>query len=60
MNKDDDEKYRKIWFSIRMLYFHKFITETQHKNMIIKFEKLIHKEQNMNAEEISDYLDKIW
>lgn len=60
MDKNDDERYQKIFFSIRMLKFHKFITEVQFKNMIIKLERLIHKEQNMNAEEISNYMNKIW
>ena len=59
MSKSDDEKYRKIFSSIRMLKFHNFITEVQFRNMIIKFEKLIYKEQKMSPEEIEKYINNI-
>lgn len=60
MEKDNNEKYEKILFSIRMLRFHNFITDKQLSDMVIKLEKLIHKERNMTPEQISDYLEKIW
>lgn len=60
MSKSDDEKYMKIVFSMRMLKFHGFITETQFRNMIIKLQKKIFKEQNMKPNEIAKYIDKIW
>jgi len=60
MEKDNNEKYEKILFSIRMLRFHNFITDKQLSDMVTKLEKLIYKEQNMTPEQISDYLEKIW
>lgn len=54
------EKYERIIFSIRMLKFHNFITETQFRQMFKKLEKLIEKEENMTFEQALNYIDLIW
>ena len=60
MDIEEDEKYKKIAFAIRMLNFHKFITTVQFIKMVTKLEKLIIKEQEMSIEEANKYLESIW
>ena len=60
MKDEDDDTYKKLLLSIRMIYYHGLIPECQYNKAFQKLAKIIAKENNLSLEETQKYIDSIW
>lgn len=56
----DDEKYKRLLYSIRMANIHSLITDSEYQRAFNKLYKLIGKENKMEFKDIDQYIESIW
>ena len=56
----DNEKYKRLLYSIRMAYIHYLLTDGEYQRALKKLYQLISKENKMKFEEVGKYIDSIW
>lgn len=60
MTEFNNDKYKKLLFSIRMAHIHSLITDGEYNRAFQKLGKMIIKENELSLKEAQAYIDSIW